>query len=135
MNASVRLLFVLLAGCGAAEPMAGPESREGALTTPEAAPERTERKAAVGDIVEIRLPALVGAGFSWQPGPLPAGIEPVDSRVESRGGAADGAVDIQIFRFRAVAPGRAAIRFDYRRPWLRDQPSVRSVTRIVQVGP
>lgn len=73
----------------------------------------------VGQTLYVRLPASPATGYSWAfVGPLPAmlrmerdpGLMPFD-RVRP------GAPAIQTWTFRATQPGRAVLRFVYRRPW------------------
>src|SRR5688500_6107146 len=71
---AVRALALLLAGCGAPEPVTAPGPGADPLATHESAPERSEQSVPVGGVVEVQLPAMLGAGYSWQPGPLPDGI-------------------------------------------------------------
>jgi inhibitor of cysteine peptidase len=73
-------------------------------------------RAAVGETFALALAGNPTTGYTWQatvdPGYLAlAGeeFEPVDAGVGSGGK--------EIFRFRALAPGKSEIECDYRRPW------------------
>ena len=76
-----------------------------------------------GDSVEVALAGNPTTGFSWQVASagdpvLHADGEPAfkpDSRLIGSGGTATR-------RFRAVAPGTATLRLEYRRPWEKDVP-------------
>jgi predicted secreted protein len=77
----------------------------------------------VGQILEVRLAALLGAGLSWiLVNDVPIFLRSMNERVE-RGSSPqqDSGRDIQVFSFEAVAEGEGRLVFEYRRPWLLDK--------------
>lgn len=82
----------------------------------------------VGQILEVRLAALLGTGLSWiLVNEVPIFLRSMNERVE-RGSSPhqDGGRDIQVFSFEAVSEGEGRLVFEYRRPWLLDkQPQTR----------
>jgi inhibitor of cysteine peptidase len=75
--------------------------------------------AAVGDRFAVELAGNPTTGYSWH---VRAGSEHLDllGQEYEPGGTAAGAGGVEVFRFRALAPGEAEIDFDYRRPWERE---------------
>ena len=73
----------------------------------------------VGQKLTISLEGNPTTGYSWQ---VRAGSEHLDllSQEYEPGGTAAGAGGVEVFRFRALAPGETEIAFDYRRPWERE---------------
>lgn len=93
----------------------------------------TTTSAAVGELIEVRLVAQQAAGYGWDIAPpLPEGIKLVDSGLAPPGASIDGRPETQLFHFRATAPGRYTLRFDYRRPWEKSKPPERSVTHVIE---
>ncbi|MDR0184055.1 protease inhibitor I42 family protein [Lysobacter sp. UC] len=89
----------------------------GAAGTPAQDSERSHLR--VGQALHVRLTASPATGHVWDfVGPLPPEL-----RMERDPGLAPfdrtqpGAASIQTWTFRAARPGRAVLRFVYRRPW------------------
>ena len=76
----------------------------------------------VGDRLDVSLVANPTTGYSWEPGPLPEGLELVSSDFEESGGSLVGAPGMQLFIFDVVAPGGGILRFEYVRVF--DDPVV-----------
>jgi inhibitor of cysteine peptidase len=73
-------------------------------------------RAAVGETFSVALAGNPTTGFTWQPTFDPGilelvgeSFEPADKSVGSGGQ--------EVFRFRALAPGKSEINCGYRRPW------------------
>jgi predicted secreted protein len=70
-----------------------------------------------GDTLVVRLGARLGTGYGWRVvrdggrrlRPLGEAIEP--------GGEGEGGVEFQVFRFKALSRGAAAVVLHYKRPW------------------
>ena len=75
-----------------------------------------------GDRLDVSLVANPTTGYSWEPGPLPEGLELVSSDFEESGGSLVGAPGMQLFIFDVVAPGGGILRFEYVRVF--DDPVV-----------
>ena len=80
---------------------------------------RTPTSLHVGQILYVRLAASPATGYGWAfVGPLPPvlrmegdpGLRPLER-------TRPGAPALQTWTFRAQQPGRAVLRFVYRRPW------------------
>jgi predicted secreted protein len=89
-----------------------------------------------GEAFDVSLEALGPAGYTW----MPDAAEPV-GRVEYLGDSWEeppsdrvGAPGRQVFHFRAVAPGRALIRFAYRRSWEPEPAEIRQVSVVIREG-
>jgi predicted secreted protein len=91
----------------------------------------------IGERLQVRLPAQLGAGFSWSiGGSLPAALRLVNEKTERSSSAQlEGGIDIQVFTFEAVALGEGQLTFIYRRPFLQDEPPRKSVAHTVVVRP
>jgi len=79
-----------------------------------------------GDVIEIRLPAVPGAGYSWQvEGADPKVVSFAATRFESRNaeGPRVGAEVDQVITMKANGEGQAEIRLSYRRPWEKSAPT------------
>jgi predicted secreted protein len=71
---------------------------------------------APGALLEVALPENPGTGFRWALGPLPAGAELVEDRVEPGGSAlGPGAAGMRVFVVRAGQ--RATLTANLRREW------------------
>lgn len=87
----------------------------------------------VGQRFTVRLSAQLGAGWSWSLAAPPGdSVRLVAGGTEPSADALDGAANVQVFTFEAVAAGEAQLRFSYRRPWL-DDPPRQTVTHVVTV--
>lgn len=93
------------------------------------------RTVRVGEVVEVRLPAIPSTGYSWQvetsnPNVLAVG----DRRFENKSNDAPrvGSEATQVITLKAVGEGRAEVLLIYRRPWEKrsasDDTSALSVT-------
>jgi len=79
-----------------------------------------------GDVVEIRLPAIPGTGYSWQiEAPDPTVLSLVGKHFENKSNDAPraGAPVDQVITLKAVGEGQAEIRLSYRRPWEKSKPA------------
>jgi inhibitor of cysteine peptidase len=98
---------------------------------------RASTTARPGDLLEIRLPAVPGTGYSWQVDEADAKmLSFVDTRFESRGaeGPRVGAEVDQIITMKATGEGQAEIRLSYRRPWEKSAPTDDTAVLRVTVG-
>jgi predicted secreted protein len=80
--------------------------------------------------VELDEPA--GAGYSWTPVALPAGVQLEGDEVVP-GEALVGGVRRHVFRFAATQAGHLQLDFELRRPWEEQAADSRQVQ--VRVGP
>ena len=72
-----------------------------------------------GDVISLTLPIQAVTGHTWiMSAPLPAGLELVAQRREPVDAGRVGGPQRQIEQLRANRPGRYALAFFYRRPWL-----------------
>ena len=89
----------------------------------------------VGGILTLRLEAIPGTGYSWEVVQnnlqkiKPLG-EPVFEETES---GKLGAVEYQIFHFRALAPGTNILKLQYIRQWEKDVVPVKTYRITVQI--
>jgi predicted secreted protein len=88
----------------------------------------------VGEAFDVSLEALGPAGYTWRPD----AAEPV-GRVDYLGDSWGqlprnrvGGPGLQVFHFRAVAPGQATIRFSYGRSWEREPAASREVSVLIR---
>jgi inhibitor of cysteine peptidase len=79
-----------------------------------------------GQRLVVRLATRSGTGFSWAPVAPANGVLRLAKSETRRGPSMPGAPAAQIFTFVPVGPGTADVEFNYRRPWLKDQPPARS---------
>jgi inhibitor of cysteine peptidase len=74
-----------------------------------------------GTQVEIRLPAMLGAGFTWSLAPHTGRVlKPGEDGAMTRGPndpTLDGSPDVQFFRFMADRSGSETLVFDYHQPF------------------
>jgi predicted secreted protein len=97
-------------------------------------------KVAIEERIDIRLKALLGAGYSWSLEGLTgesaillgSKIEDADIKQPGVGGQSNW----QVFSFEAIKVGTTQVRFIYRQPWLKPADSDRrlSFTLSVQEG-
>ena len=73
-------------------------------------------RALVGETFTVVLAGNPTTGFTWQPAFDPGYLELVDESFEpaDKGVGSGGQ---EVFRFRAVAPGKSELSCEYRRPW------------------
>jgi len=113
--------------------------RPGPLRVPVVVDAASESAAALrrGQELVVRLRSNPSTGYAWSlvQGAArvlaPAGeplFEP-DANAQGRLGAGG----METWRFRAIATGRDALRFEYRRPWEKDAPPASTATVDVEV--
>jgi predicted secreted protein len=94
--------------------------------------------APVGARIEVTFQAQFGAGFRWvlssEPAPLTL-LEESSKPLPQEKPGTTGGPEQQIFAFRADAPGKAVLVFDYRRPWLKDQPARKTRRIKIEIAP
>jgi predicted secreted protein len=94
---------------------------------------------AKGSRLSVRLKATLGSGFRWDVEQLAAGaLTYVGTTIEHTPNASPGitgGADIQVFSFRADAVGQANLVFDYRRPWLKDEPPKETRKFVITITP
>ena len=79
-----------------------------------------------GDVIEIRLPAVPGTGYSWQVEGTDAKVVSLaGTRFENRSGEGPrvGAEVDQVITMKANGEGQTEIRLSYRRPWEKSTPT------------
>jgi inhibitor of cysteine peptidase len=96
-------------------------------------------EAVVGQKIHVRLAGNITTGFSWRLGKLDGEALRQVGRVkyEQRpaAGRMVGVGGTFAFTFEAVRPGKAAIRLEYRRPWEKDKPPIRTFSATFEVRP
>ena len=77
-----------------------------------------------GGILIVRLASQVTTGYLWRNVPSPDAIMVAmgEPEIEPDPRDVDGGWEVQIFRFRAEAPGTQSLVFHNQRPWLKDKP-------------
>jgi inhibitor of cysteine peptidase len=90
---------------------------------------------AKGEILIVKLDAQPGTGYSWRVAKNdPGHLNLVgDSEFVSAGHGIPGAVQPQIFRFKAQASGPSVIELHYARPWEKNAQPSRTYRLEVQV--
>lgn len=73
--------------------------------------------ATVGDVVEIPLADLPGAGYLWTPVDVPAGLTLLEPQGSPRSGGPVGGARRRLVRPRAYEPGDYQLTFVLGRPW------------------
>ena len=87
-----------------------------------------------GAILEVRLAAQLGTGFSWQP-PKTSILSLSKAVVDRNRDARPGAAEDQVFVFTAQRGGAERLHFEYRRPWEKDaSPSRRFSIEVTVAG-
>ncbi|MCL7715482.1 protease inhibitor I42 family protein [Stenotrophomonas mori] len=89
----------------------------------------------VGQVLDVALEGNAGTGYRWQVvedghpqlAALPA------AAADDTAAAMPGGATVQHLRFRAVQPGQARLRLEYRRPWEPAGPAARSAEYAVSV--
>lgn len=89
-----------------------------------------------GQTLELQLRSNPGTGYSWQlagagevlrqQGPMVFMPDPHDAMTVGSGGT-------EVWRLRAVKPGRQTLRLEYRRPWEKDAPAAETFTCDITV--
>jgi len=90
---------------------------------------------APGGIVKLKLKVIPGTGYAWQVSednlnPLKQLGEPI---FEEIGKGKVGAIEYQVFRFRALARGSKIIRLQYVREWEKDVAPLNTYSVMVQI--
>lgn len=90
-----------------------------------------------GQLLEVRLPMQAGTGYSWAASSDTGNIEFIDqTTLHPWGGAPTvGGSQTQMFIYRAIEPGKAVLRFAYRRPWEGGVPAAKTVEQKVTIEP
>lgn len=76
-----------------------------------------------GKVLVVRLPAIPGTGYAWTPSVDAPGVleqlgpSTYERAPEGEGEPRVGQQELQVFRFRAGAPGAARLELAYARPW------------------
>lgn len=88
----------------------------------------------VGDVHELTLPGNPGTGYQWEYD-AEGSVNPDLVSVTAAGyrpaeGGRVGAPSDFVFRIRAEAPGKASLRFRYRRPWESVPPLRQEVVEV-----
>jgi predicted secreted protein len=85
----------------------------------ERAVEREPRREVVeGDVVEVTVTDLPGAGYRWQVPDVPPGLSVLeDEWVQPDPPSGVGAGRARVLRLRADQPGEYVVRLELRRPW------------------
>jgi predicted secreted protein len=95
---------------------------------------QTTKNIAVGTLVEVRLGARLGTGYSWTlQTPVTLGFQLIGAPRIS-GATLPGGMQEQVFTFRASAPGRYPISFTYRQPWTAPGVPAKTLGFVVAVG-
>lgn len=127
---AVGLLICGLNGCATAPP-------GGTSPEPYTAVEADNGKhitLAAGRLLNVRLPATPGSGYSWSVAALqPRVLEPAGSTLEREGELQPGASATQVLSFRAASTGDSPLVLEYRRPWERDVPAAKTFRLDVHV--
>jgi predicted secreted protein len=76
-------------------------------------------RAAMGETFDVRLEGTPTSGYVWELDlrAIPDTVEFISAETITSPGAIAGGPAVQVFRFRAVRPGDAHIRFRYQRRW------------------
>jgi predicted secreted protein len=89
----------------------------------------------VGDRIEVRLKASLGAGYSWSVENLTGdSTEYLGTRIEqanAKQSGVGGQIGLQVFSFQANSVGSTELGFVYRQPWLRSSESDRRLSFTV----
>lgn len=93
----------------------------------------------LGAVVTIRLEGNITTGYSWQTAQLAGeALESLGKPDYVEKPHAPGMVGVGgvfVFKFKAVKPGKAAVRLVYLRPWEKDKPPERTFGLTVEVKP
>ena len=87
----------------------------------------------VGQRLEVRLPAMLGAGLSWTvTAAIPSFLRLIEQRTERVSPRQqDGGPELQVFSFEAIGAGEGQLAFAYGRPWLSNEtPRMRVVHTV-----
>jgi len=76
------------------------------------------REVVEGDVVELTVTDLPGAGYRWEPAQVPAGLAVLEADwVHADPPPSVGAGRAKVLRFRADTAGEYVVRLELRRPW------------------
>ena len=76
------------------------------------------REVVEGEVVEVTMTDLPGAGYRWEVPAVPTGLAVVeDEWVQADPPPGVGAGRARVLRFRADQPGEYVVRLELRRPW------------------
>jgi inhibitor of cysteine peptidase len=84
---------------------------------------QTSISLAVGDEVELALPANPTTGYSWAIAECDTAVLKLESENYAQQSQAIGAGGETTWRFTVIGPGTAALRLEYRRPWEKAAPA------------
>ena len=130
-TALIAVLAVLAACAGAP----GPGSAQAAVVLDASAESAVVLRA--GQELVVRLRSNPSTGYGWQLAQgaatvlAPAGAAAFEPDATAQGRV--GAGGIETWRFRAIATGRGALRFEYRRPWEKDASPASTAAVDVEV--
>lgn len=85
--------------------------------------DKTSVAAAVGDQLELALPANPTTGYSWAIAACDPAVLKLDSENYAQHGQAIGGGGETTWRFTVIAPGTTTLRLEYRRPWEKVAPA------------
>ena len=83
----------------------------------------------VGEVFEVTLADLPGAGYRWTPTDVPAGMSLIESEQEVPATDLVGSAHQTVLRFRPDRPGEYEMVFSFARPW-EDFPVEKRVVRV-----
>ena len=88
-----------------------------------------------GTLLEVRLDSAPGTGYRWETAVQePSPLRLIETRyVPLADDKRVGGQQTQLFRFEAAQAGEAELKLQYRRPWERDTPPVRTWSLTVVV--
>ncbi len=90
---------------------------------------------APGDVLVVRLEAQLGTGYGWQVAKNDRKLlrQHGDPELESPGRGRPGAKERQVFRFTALAAGKAPLELHYARPWDKEASPLKTYRVEVEV--
>lgn len=92
-----------------------------------------------GDELVIRLLSNRTTGYSWSLVMTGSGVLEQEGEAAYEAQRSDrrlmGAGGVEIWKFRAVKAGSITLKFNYRRPWEKDVPPVKSLSWPVTIRP
>jgi predicted secreted protein len=82
-----------------------------------------------GEVFEVTLVDLPGAGYVWTPADIPVGLTLIEGQPDVPATDVVGSAHPTVMRFRADQPGQYEIMFTFARPW-EDRPVEERVVRV-----